>query len=92
MKRAAKHKGITKRRYKNIPGVIVECKSGRYLAWYEHRTDIIANGENEVDVKKNLKIMYDVVMKHEKEEQEEKKPDPLPPSFKTRAFTEKVPA
>lgn len=83
---------IPKKKYKNYPGLTVECKSGRYLAFYDHRTDIIAHGENEVEAKKNLKKMYDVVMAYEKKEEEEKNDEPkLPSSFKTKRFTEKFP-
>jgi len=84
-------KGITKKRFKNYPGITVECKSGRFMAFYDHRSDIIADGENEVEAKKNLKKMYEIVMAYEKKE-EEKKDDPeLPASFKTNRFTEKLP-
>lgn len=71
------------------PGILIECKSGRYVAFYEHRTDIIADGENERDAKKNLKKMYEMVKK-----MEESEPDNtdvvLPKDFKTKKFTEKV--
>jgi hypothetical protein len=84
--------GITKRRYKNAPGLIVECKSGRFMAFYDHRSDIIAEGDNEVEAKRNLKKMYEVVMAYEKKEEEEKKDDPeLPASFKKKRFTENLP-
>jgi len=80
-----------KKRFKNYPGITVECKSGRFMAFYDHRSDIIADGENEVEAKKNLKKMYEIVMAYEKKE-EEKKDDPeLPASFKTNRFTEKLP-
>lgn len=72
-----------------VPGTIVKCKSGRYLAFYEHRTDIVASGENEQDAKKNLKKMYTIVKKHEDAEQE-KKTTVLPKSYHTKTFTEKL--
>ena len=73
-----------------VPGTIVRCESGRFIAFYEHRTDIIANGENEKDAKKNLKKMYKIVTKHEQEEDEEKKILKLPDHFQTKRFTEKL--
>ena len=82
--RAKKTKSIT-----SIPGTIIECKSGSFVAYYEHRTDIIANGENEREVKKNLKEMYESVIKYEQEEEEKKTSFKLPKEFKTRAFKEK---
>lgn len=72
-----------------VPGTIVKCQSGRYLAFYEHRTDIVASGENEKDAKKNLKTMYNIVKKHEDAEQE-KKTTPLPKSYQTKPFKEKL--
>ncbi len=84
------HHIIKKRRYKNVPGTIVQCQSGRYLAFYEHRTDIVANGDNEVQAKKILKKMYETVLKHEKKEEEKSgKSNPLH-SFKTKQFSEKL--
>ena len=72
-----------------VPGTIIECKSGRFVAYYEHRTDIIANGENEIEVKKNLKEMYKAVIQYEEEENEKKTSVSLPKDFKTRHFKEK---
>lgn len=80
---------ISKNKYKKIPGIIVECKSGRYLAFYDHRTDIVANGNSEREVKKNLKEMYETVLEHEKEESE-KSENELPEDFKTKKFKEKT--
>jgi uncharacterized protein YcnI len=85
-------KGIIKKRYKKYPGITVECKSGRFMAFYDHRSDIIADGDNEVEAKKNLKKMYEIVMAYEKKEEEEKKDEQeLPANFKTKRFTEKLP-
>lgn len=76
---------------KNIPGIMIECKSGRYLAFYDHRTDIVANGSSEKEAKNNLKEMYADVMQYE--DQEEDKPIvELPPEFKTKKFKVKTPA
>ena len=72
-----------------VPGTIIECKSGRFVAYYEHRTDIIANGNNERDVKKNLKEMYEAVVQYEEEENEKKTSVSLPKDFKTKSFKEK---
>lgn len=72
-----------------VPGIVVKCESGRYIAFYEHRTDIIANGENEKDAKKNLKKMYKIVIDHEEEEEGKHKIE-LPPAAKAKSFTEKV--
>ena len=86
--------GSTKNtKYKNIPGLTVECKSGRFLAFYDHRTDIVASGDNEVEAKKNLKKMYGIVMKHEKDEEEknEQSESELISSFNTKRFKEKLP-
>jgi predicted RNase H-like HicB family nuclease len=78
---------IRKSKNELVPGTIIECKSGRFIAFYEHRTDIIANGENEADAKKNLKKMYETVTKHEAEENTVLK---VPKSYKTKSFTEKL--
>lgn len=78
-----------KEQYK-VPGTIVKCQSGRFLAYYEHRTDIVASGENEKDVKKKLKKLYDSVMKHEQQEEESKKKLVLPKSYQTKTFQDKV--
>lgn len=85
------YKAIKNKKATTIPGMIVQCKSGRFVAFYDHRSDIIANGSNEREAKKNLKEMYEAVMKYE--EDEEKKTAPaLPKDFKVRAFKEKIPA
>ena len=78
-----------KKKSELIPGTIIECKSGRYIAFYEHRTDIIANGENEVDAKKNLKKMYEAIKKHEDKEAAKNTLN-IPKSYKTKSFTEKL--
>jgi len=82
--------GIKRKIYKNAPGVIVQCKSGRYLAFFEHRTDIVASGDSVLEAKKNLKQMYKVVMKHERDE-EANDGIVLPKDFKTSKFVEKIP-
>ena len=74
---------------KLFPGIMVECKSGRFLAYYEHRDDIMASGENEPDAKKNLKKMYKTVMGYEKKEGIEREADVLPSDTKTKKFVEK---
>lgn len=85
----AKH---SKKERFEVPGTIVKCQSGRYLAYYEHRTDIIANGENETDAKKNLKKLYESVIKHEQSEEDEnaKKALKLPKKSVSKSFTEKL--
>lgn len=86
-------KSFTKKKKNTIPGAIVKCESGRYLAFYEHRTDIIANGENEKDALKNLRKMYKVVIEAEEEEKEKIKENRsliLPEKFKVKKFTEKL--
>lgn len=80
---------IKKKKGELVPGTIIECKSGRYVAYYEHRTDIIANGVNEKDAKKNLKKMYDTIKKFE-EKKASKDVLVLPKSFKTKSFSEKL--
>jgi predicted RNase H-like HicB family nuclease len=80
---------IKKKKNELIPGTIIECKSGRFIAFYEHRTDIIANGENEADAKKNLKKMYEIIVKHEAKEAEKTTLN-IPKSYKTKNFTEKL--
>jgi predicted RNase H-like HicB family nuclease len=79
----------TKKERFEVPGTIVKCQSGRYLAFYEHRSDIIANGDSEIEAKKNLKKMYRIIKKNE-ENESEKKPISLPPRTKTKSFTEKL--
>jgi hypothetical protein len=45
--------------------IYIKCASGRYLAFYAHRNDIIANGDNKVEAKKNLMEMYATVIAYE---------------------------
>lgn len=74
-----------------MPGTTIECESGRFLAYYDTRSDIIASGESEREAKANLKKLYQIVLKHEKEEEGQPlQEDNLPADFKTRKFTEKV--
>jgi predicted RNase H-like HicB family nuclease len=74
-----------------VSGTVIECKSGRYVAFYEHRTYIIANGENEKEVKKNLKEMYESILKFEEEEEELKNTAfKIPKEYKTHNFKEKL--
>lgn len=80
---------LKKKKGELVPGTVIECKSGRYVAFYEHRTDIIANGENETDARKNLRKMYEIVRKHEEKELE-KQTLTIPKSFKTKSFKEKL--
>jgi predicted RNase H-like HicB family nuclease len=85
-------KGIIKKRFKNVPGTFIECKSGSFIAFYETRPDIIASGDNEIEARKNLKKLYAMVLKHEKEaEGEEKEDSELLKTFKTKKFVEKLP-
>ena len=84
---------FNKSKGKLMPGTIVECKSGRYIAYYEHRTDIVANGDNEKDARKNLKKMYKIVIDFEKKDVEGSHPrTTLPPNTKTKSFKEKLPS
>lgn len=84
----------TPKKKKNVPGILVKCESGRYLAYYEHRTDIIANGENEKDAMRNLKEMYQTIIQVEDEEEKEKeienKSMDLLPNVQVKKFTEKL--
>ncbi len=73
----------------NVPGTIVECQSGTFLAFYEHRTDIIANGESAIEAKKNLKKMFEVVREHEKME-EKQVTDEIPPPVKYTKFRQEL--
>lgn len=73
----------------SYPGILVECKSGRFLAYYEHRSDIMASGENEKDAKKNLKKMYKTVMDFEKDQGIDRESNDLPSDTKTKKFVEK---
>lgn len=86
-------KGIPKKKKGElVPGTLILCDSGMVIAYYEHRTDIIANGENEKDARKNLRKLYDLAVNHEKENGEEPKDDdplPLPGNFDTKKFVEK---
>ena len=72
-----------------VPGTIVKCESGRHLAYYEHRQDIIANGDTESEARNNLKLMYDIVKKYESE-QSESVHTKLPVNYKSKKFTEKL--
>ena len=80
---------FSKKKKELVPGTLVKCESGRWIAFYEHRTDIIANGENEKDAKANLKKMYAIVKKHEGEELE-KSAVKLPDNFTATHFTEQL--
>lgn len=79
-----------------VPGILVKCKSGRYIAYYEHRTDIIANGENEKDAKDNLRKMYKIVLEAEEAEEKEKEKEKaksllsLPDDFRVKHFKDNV--
>jgi hypothetical protein len=85
-------RGSTKRRFQNVPGTFIECQSGRYIAFYETRTDIIASGDNEVEARRNLKKLYAMVLKHEKKVSEsEDEESALLKTFKTKKFVEKLP-
>lgn len=42
--------------------VFQECKSGRWLAWYQNRSDIIANGDTKQEAEDNLKTLYKSVV------------------------------
>lgn len=81
-------KGLNKKK-SSIPGIVIECQSGMFVAFYEHRTDIISNGFSAKEAKKNLKEMYESVLKFE-EEESEKKSAVLPKDFKTQSFKEKL--
>ena len=81
---------LKKKKNELVPGTTIECKSGVFIAFYEHRTDIIANGENEIDARKNLRKMYTAVIKQETEEETEKNAIKLPKSYKTKRFVEKL--
>lgn len=72
-----------------VPGTVVKCQSGRYLAFYEHRTDIVANGNSEREAKDNLKKLYSIVKKNEEKEQPVKQIK-LPPHTSTKSFSEKL--
>lgn len=48
------------------PKTVIACESGSYLSYYNNRPDIIANGRNEIEVKRNLKYLYKIVIEHEK--------------------------
>jgi len=82
-------KKYSHKKLKHVPGIVVECKSGRYLAFYDHRTDIVAHGDTEREAKKNLKELYKAVMTHEDEEAE-KGGIRLPQDFQTKKFTDKI--
>lgn len=79
---------VKKQRSELMPGTIVKCESGRFVAFYEHRTDIIANGENEKDAKANLRKMYAVIIKHETKLA--KNSVNLPSKFTTKHFKENL--
>ncbi len=68
-----------------VPGTIIKCESGRYVAYYEHRTDIIAHGQTELEVRKNLKTMYEVVKNYEASEVPK-----LSSTYNAKRFTEKL--
>lgn len=67
------------KRSKEVPGILVHCKSGRYLAYYEHRTDIIANGNSDKEAMSNLKVMYAEVMAFENDLEAKRESKPTIP-------------
>lgn len=81
---------FTKKKKAELPGILVKCESGRYIAFYEHRTDIIANGENEKDAKDNLREMYNIVIAAEDAEEKAKNSIALPDNFRVKHFTDNV--
>jgi len=81
---------FTKKEKYTVPGTIVECQSGRYLAYYEHRTDIIANGDSSIEAKKNLKKMFSVIKKFEESENSKVNSEKPPTPFKQSSFTERL--
>jgi hypothetical protein len=83
-------KSIQKKKGELVPGTTIECRSGRFVAFYEHRTDIIASGENEKDALKNLRAHYKTVMKYEEKKQREDNKISLPASFKTHTFRDRI--
>jgi predicted RNase H-like HicB family nuclease len=70
-----------------VPGTIIKCESGRYLAYYEHRQDIIANGDTESEARQNLKMMYETVRQYECGQRETIHTE-LPVTYKAKKFTE----
>lgn len=58
-----------------MPKIIytTKCESGRYLAYYEHRDDILANGDTEIEAKDNLVTLYASVVDYEVAEKSDTK-------------------
>lgn len=85
---------IKKKKDELMPGTTIECESGKCLAYYEHRTDIIANGENEKDAIENLRSLYRSVVAYEKKEgvehEDDDKPLAIPPHFIVKSFKDKL--
>lgn len=50
-----------------VPAKITKCQSGRFLANYEDRDDVIANGDTESEAIENLGTLYESVIKHEQD-------------------------
>ncbi|MBI1783476.1 MAG: hypothetical protein HYR66_19240 [Sphingobacteriales bacterium] len=80
---------VKKRKKQKYPGITFKTQAGRYIAFYDHRTDIVASGENEREALKNLKEMYKVVMEHEEEEESEKPTLKLPNNVVPKKFVAK---
>ena len=84
---------LRKKKGELVPGTLVQCKSGSFLAYYEHRTDIVANGENEIEARKNLRELYKMAIELEEEESEPHEDDDqlsLPAIFTTKQFKERL--
>lgn len=47
---------------------IIQCKSGRWLAWHDERPDIIASGETKDEAYDSIKEMYTAVIQYEENE------------------------
>ncbi len=80
---------IAHKKKHKYPGITFETKAGRNVAFYDHRTDIIASGENQKEAIKNLKKLYKAVKEHEEDEESEKPPLKLPENVTPKKFVEK---
>ena len=86
---------LSNKKYDLFSATVILCQEGGFIAFFEHRSDIIANGDTEKQVLKNLKTMYLSVLKDEKDGYTEKPvediPLELPADWKTKQSIVKIP-
>lgn len=85
---------LSKRIYDLFSATVIFCQSGRFVAFFNERSDIIANGDTEKEVLNNLRKMYRIALQAEKDGIYEKptvdNPIVLPEDWKTKQSVVKI--